>query len=259
MIMLLQRTFKKNYAEYLIDAVRNGQNIDKYTHDYFVYDQEQVVMIPGIAYPGGLLEKMVPNTQGDFQSAVALFEAYPDLTPLQASDRTFWIYLSHVDLFEYIQKRFPKVMENGFENKQYILDHWFFAQGTIMHALSGLWWLTYLSVDDSSDNKYKYTVQIFRDYDLRTNFANYSFARHKEAVIGYLQFMIDNPKVFVTFFKYKNRFITKHFNKIGGTRLLSTLSRDYFYNELSAIKDQIHAVTPLSVKSSDIVEDLFFE
>ncbi len=258
--MLLQRTFKKYYVESLLDAVRNGQDLDKYAADYFVYDQNQVVMIPTIAYPEGLIDKMVPTTQGDFQSAVALYEAFPNLTPLQASDRSFWIYLAHVDLFKYVQKRFPKVMESEFTNNQYILDHWFFAQGTIMQALSGLWWLTYLSVDSKAgDNKYIYTAQIFRDYTLRTNFANYSFARHKEAVIGYLQYMIDHPEVFAAFFKAKNRFITKHFNKIGGTRILSSLPRSYFYDELCSITDQIIDVIPSSSKSADSVDESFFE
>lgn len=258
--MILQRTFKKNYAESLLDTVRCGQDLDKYANEHFAYDKDQVVMIPGIEYPEGLINKMIPNTQGDFQSAVALFEAYPGLTPLQASDRAFWIYLAHVDLFDYVQQRFPKVLEDGFANSQYVLDHWFFAQGTIMQVLAGLWWLTYLSVDENTeDNKYKYTEQLFRDYTLRTNFANYSFARHKEAVIGYLQFMIDYPEIFSTFFKEKNRFITKHFNKIGGSRLLSALPREYFYDELCANKSQIVAVMPSSSKSSDSIDESFFE
>lgn len=257
--MFLQRTFKKNYVETLLDAVRNGRNLDLYANDCFNYDVEQVVMIPNLASPEGLLEKLEPTTQGDLQSAIALYEAYSNLTPLQAADRTFWIYLAHVDLFPYVQQRFPKVKDEGFENMQYVLDHWFFGQGTIMQALSGLWWLTYLSVDENSPNKYKYTEQIFRDYAMRTNFAQYSFARHKEAVIGYLQFMIDNPNVFVSFFKEKNSLVTKHFNKIGGTRLLSTLPRDYFYDELNRIKDQILAVTASSSKVNEAIDDSFFE
>lgn len=257
--MLLQRTFKKSYVESLLDDVRNGQNLDLYAKDTFDHDAEQVIMIPNLAYPDGLLDKLVPNTQGDFQSAIALYEAYPNLTPLQASDRNFWIYLAHIDLFPYVQKRFPKVKEEGFDNKQYILDHWFFAQGTIMQALAGLWWLTYLSVDENSSEKYRYTEQIFRDYTMRTNFAQYSFARHKEAVIGYLQFMIDYPDVFGSFFKERNRFVTKHFNKIGGTRLLSALPREYFYNELNRIKNQIIEVTSSASKSNEPIDDSFFE
>lgn len=257
--MLLQRTFKKNYAETLLDAVRNGQNLNLYSQDSFDYDAEQVVKIPNLAYPEGLIDKLVPNTQGDLQSAIALYEAFPNLTPLQASDRSFWIYLAHADLFPYVQQRFPKVKEEGFDNKQYILDHWFFGQGPIMQVLSGLWWLTHLSVDEDGPDKYKYTAQIFRDYTMRTNFANYTFARHKEAVIGYLQFMIDNPGLFGSFFKEKNRFVTKHFNKIGGTRLLSTLPRDYFYDELNNIKEQIFEVTASNTTSNEPVDDSFFE
>lgn len=259
--MFLQRTFKRNYVESLLDAVKQGQNLELYAKDSFEYDADQVVMIPNLAYPEGLIEKLVPTPQGDFQSAVALYEAFPNLTPLQASDRNFWIYLAHCDLFTYVQNRFSKVKEKGFDNKQYILDHWFFAQGTILQALSGLWWLTHLSIDENSTDKYKYTRQIFYDYTMRTNFANYTFARHKEAVFGYLQFMIDYPEVFKSHFKHKNRFITKHFNKIGGTCLLSTLPREYFYNELIRIMDQILEITSTSGKSQipDIVDESFFE
>ena len=44
-------------------------------------------------------------------------------------------------------------------------------------------------------------------------------------------------------FKARNRFITKYLNKLGGTRLLSTLSREFFKKELTKIKSQILAVT----------------
>ncbi|MCM1452753.1 MAG: DUF6339 family protein [Clostridium sp.] len=258
--MLLQRTFYKNYAESLKDAVKNGLNLELYAKDSFDFDANQTAMIPNLAYPERLLEKLVPNTQGDFQSAVALYEAYPDLTPLQASDKSFWIYLAHVDLFPYVQKRFPKVKENGFDNKQYILDHWFFEQGPMLHSLSGIWWLTYLSVDEDGEDKYKYTKQIFRSYNMRSNFAKYRFVRHREAVFGYLQFMIDFPEIFKVYFRERHIFITKYFNKLGGSRLLSALPREYFYNELLNLKDQIIEVAAPSNKSTEIDEEnQFFE
>lgn len=247
--MIVQRTFKKGYAEELASAVREGNNLDLYAQEKFPYESDQVVIIPTLAHPDGLLDKMIPTPQGDCDSAIALYEAYPNLTPLQASDRTFWIYLAHVDLFPYIQKRFPKVMESSFEDVQYVLNHWFFTKdGQLRHSLSGLWWLTHLSVDESASGseKYKFTRYIFRDYTFRTNFANYSLAKHKEALMGYFQFMMDNPDVSGSFLKERNRFITKHFNKVGGTRLLSTLPREYFIEELERIRPQILNITSSS-------------
>ena len=48
---------------------------------------------------------------------------------------------------------------------------------------------------------------------------------------------IKSHEVFSAFFKTRNRFVTKHFNKIGSTRLLSNLPREYFYQELRKIED----------------------
>ncbi|MBD5176973.1 MAG: DUF4357 domain-containing protein [Bacteroidales bacterium] len=255
--MIVQRTFKKSYAEALAAAVKQGTNLNLYALEEFPYDKDQVAIIPNLAHPEGLLDKMIPTPQGDFQSAVALYEAFSGLTPLLASDKSFWIYLAHVDLFPYVQKRFPKVMKEEGRTSQLITVRWFFAdKGFIRNALASLWWFVYLTVDEENNDKYKYTRLFFSNYEFRTNFAQYTIVRHKEFVIGYFQFLMDNPDVMLSFFKHRNRFITKYFNKLGGTRLLSTLPREYFYEELVRIKPQIMAVTTTSVKDDyDEIDD----
>lgn len=258
--MLLQRTFKKNYAESLLDAVRNGQDLSKYADDYFVYDQDQVVMIPGIEYPEGLIDKMIPTPQGDCESAIALYEAYPDLTPLQAADKSFWTYLTHVDLFSYVQARYPKVKEVGFDDVQYIINHWFtIKEWTARHPLASLWWFVHQTIDEGANDPYKYTRFFFTNYTFRTNFAKYSIARHKEAVFGYFDFLMQNSEVYSQYMEARNRFVTKHLNKLGGTKLLSTLPRDYFFNELVSIKDQILEVNGTVGKENDTEDVSFFE
>lgn len=242
--MLVQRTFKKAYAEALAENVKNGINLDLYGKDAFPYDADEVVIIPTLRYPEGLKHKMIPTPQGDCTSAIALYEAYPNLTPLQASDKAFWTYLTHADLFEYVQARYPKVKDDGFNNVNYILNHWFYISDWIkVHPIASLWWYTHLTVSTSLEDKYKYTRFFFSNYEFRTNFVQYSIARHKEAVIGYFNFLIDNPEIMSQWFKARNRFITKYLNKLGGTRLLSTLPRDFFTEELTKIKPQILAVT----------------
>lgn len=237
--MLLQRTFKKNYVETLLDAVRNGQNLDLYAQDSFDYDAEQVVMIPNLAYPEGLIDKLVPTPQGDFDSAVAIYEAFPNLTPLQAADKSFWTYLTHVDLFEYVQKRYPKVKDEGFNSIPYIVDHWFCGSDWYWrHPIASLWWFVHQTIDEENADKYKYTRFFLSNYEFRTNLAKYSIARLKEALFGYFDFLMDNPEIESQFFKARNRFLTKHLNKLGGTRLLSTLPREVFYDELCSIKEQ---------------------
>lgn len=259
--MLLQRTFKKNYAESLLDAVRNGQDLHKYAENYFVYDQDQVVMLPGIEYPEGLIEKMIPTPQGDCESAIALYEAYPELTPLQASDKAFWVYLSHADLFSFVQARYPKVKEENFDDIQYVISHWFFGEKWMYrHPIASLWWFVNQTIDkDNPEDKYKYTRFFFTQYEFRTNLIHFSMSRINEALFGYFDFLMDNPEIMSQFFKNRNRFVTKHLNKLGGVKLLSSLPRDFFYSELVNIKSQILDVTGSSDKDEDSENDFFFE
>jgi hypothetical protein len=199
---------------------------------------------------------MKPDASADCESAIALYEAYPTLTPLQASDRAFWTYLTHVDLFQYVQARFPKVKEPDFDSIQYVYDHWFCGEDwTWRHPLASLWWFVYQTIDEDSDDKYKYTRFFFTSFGFRTNFSKYSIARCKEAVFGYFQFLMDNPDVTASYLKTRNRFITKYLNKLGGSRLLSSLPRQAFYDELTRIKPQILAITSYSLNSEVDEED----
>lgn len=254
--MILQRTFKKSYVDLLLDTVKCGQDLDKYSCDKFDYDESQVVMIPSLVFPEGLCHKLVPTPQADFDSAITLYEAYSNLTPLQAADKAFWTYLTHVDLFAYVQARYPKVKEPNFNSIPYVIDHWFCgADWYWRHPLASLWWFVYQTIDETSKNdKYKYTKFFFlTSYEFRTNLAKYSVARLKEAIFGYFDFLMDNPEIMSQFFKQRNRFMTKHLNKLGGSRLLSTFTREMFYNEMCLIKDQVLAIN--SSSRTDLTED----
>ena len=96
--MALQKVFKEAYVE----ALRSSIDPDNYAGETFVFDETQVRYMANVHHPEGLQEKMTPDNL--LESAIALYEAYPDLTPLSASKMELWAYLSHVDLFEYMQK-----------------------------------------------------------------------------------------------------------------------------------------------------------
>lgn len=232
--MQLQKTFTNQYLTTLANDVKSGISLSKYAKDSYDYDLNQVQRIPHITFPEHLADKMIPDSKYDFQSAIALFEAYPNLTPLQASDRAFWAYLTHVDLFSYVQQRFPEVLKRDFCNPNYVATHWLFSKGNFRNAISRLWWIVYLTIDNESKDKYKYTEFIFRlDFE---RFTESILIRHKEAVYGILQYLIDDTEVSSNFMKQRGRYIMKHFNKMGAVRLLSTLDRKFFYEELFRIR-----------------------
>jgi hypothetical protein len=131
-------------------------------------------------------------------------------------------------------ERWPEVYNGTAANpEKYILDHWFLsssAQSNLLrHALSGLWWSVHLSVDEERDNKYRLTEILFRQLDFPTRtLGTYKLGRHKEAVLGILEFIQENEDLFKSKFEPKTRFVTKHLNVIGGVKPLSYFKRDFF-------------------------------
>ena len=242
--MSLQKVFKDTY----VNALRTNIVVGNYALEEFPYDESKVRYLANVEKPEGLLEKL--EIDNDFNSAIALYEAYEEITPLIASKQDFWTYLTHVDLFPYVQKRWSNVL-SGSADTSYIEEHWFYSKGgAIRTTLMGLWWSVYCSVDYSrGDNKYELTKLLFKHADFRTRrFGNSTLFRHKEAVIGILEFLNENRDVHDSYFEGRFLYITKYFNRLGAVKQLAYLDRNFFKSELCRIKS-----TLLNIRSREDV------
>ncbi len=238
-----QQIFKEKYILKLKEQI----NADRYSSNEFVYDKKQTLMIPNINRTEDLLMRL--NVNNDYETAITIFEAFKNLEPIQASDQRLWTYLSHVDLYPYMIERWDSVFKGvAKESNDYINEHWFLkstAQSNLLrHALSGLWWAVYLSKDDGrGENKYELTKILFRQLDFPTRtLGTYKLGRHKEAVIGILEYIQENELLFKNNFENKIRFTMKHLNLIGGIKPISYYDRSFFKEELRKISDNINAV-----------------
>ena len=89
----LQLTFKESYVR----TLRSNIKVENYLGTEFPYDHNMVRRVAGVIQPKDLDKKLDPND--NYKSAIALFEAYQDISLLVASSEPFWVYLAHVDLF----------------------------------------------------------------------------------------------------------------------------------------------------------------
>lgn len=242
--MKLQKTFKESYMKTLRDAVKSGAAVPHYGSDVFEVDATQVKRLANVYAPEGLAEKLGEVWKDDFQSAIAIYEAYQNISPLLASSETFWAYLTHVDLFSYTQKRWPKVKDKDC-SADYILDHWFLGiNGLLRNAIASMWWSVHNTIDKTRENKYELTEVMFKNYTLRiVAFGSTLLIRHREAMIGILSFLADNPDIMNNALEYRGQFITKYFNRMGAVKQLAFLKRDYFYSKCEHMKDKILSVT----------------
>ncbi len=237
--MQLQRVFKTPYVDYL----RKHIDVAKYKSESFDYDCSMVNVLANVYKPDGLCDKMIANLDNEYEQAILLYEAFPNLSPLVASQPNLWTYLTHVDLFDFCKKRWPDIdmgvkKEQRTENEKidYIEDHWFRSPNGIMRTtLMNLWWSVYCSIDEEADaeHKYDYTKILFERQDFRTRrFGGSTLFRHREAVIGILKFIRDYKEIMDVYFEGRAIYIAKYFNHLGGTKQLAYMKRDFFYNEL---------------------------
>lgn len=177
-MLQLQKTFKESYMKTLRDAVKSGEALPLYSNESFTIDETQVKRLANVYAPVGLEDKLIPTSDGDFESAVAVYEAYNNISTLLASSETFWAYITHTVMFNYAQKRWPNI-----DNDVNILDHWFVGpHGILRNAAAALWWGVYSTIDNNRDDKYELTRILFKNYTMRVNtFGASLLIRHKEA------------------------------------------------------------------------------
>lgn len=223
--MELQRVYKKSYVEMLRANIKK----EAYLQDHFISDNKQTLSLADIYNNAGeLCGKMIPDASHDIDSAIALYEAYPDLSPLLASQDSLWVYLAHNELFEYVQKR-RKVSAESKEDK--IKDYWF--DDSEKGTLSGLWWAVKMTVSDNLTDKYELTRTLFRNQTFRTRtFFTYKIGKYKEALTGVLSFMNDNKELFQGHEEARSIYVSAYFSRLAATKELAYLDKEFFYNEL---------------------------
>ena len=195
--MALQTILKKSYIDKIFEEVENGIGLDRFKLDSFPFEEEYLLVTPHVIHPENLMAQLVPTTDGDYQTAISIYNAYSQLTPLQAYNAQFWDSLSLTDLFSYMQKRWGlNEIDDDNKLKKTILNHFAVkTRGVMRHGLGGLWWLVYLTVDNERDNRFELTEMLFKNYTLRfIRFGASRVIQHKEAAIGILQYIKDNER-----------------------------------------------------------------
>lgn len=237
-----QIVFSKKSVAVIRDALALSGGPSRYLADEpFRPEEFETLESPTIEAPQHLVDRVDPKS--DVETAIALFESYPNLNPLEASSVGFWTYLTHVDLWAYMKSRFKL---DGLEGKSLVAkikDKWLLDDPSqsklIHHPLAGLWWGVKLSADpDRGEGKYDLTRVLFRDLDLLTRtLGTYELGRLPMAIKGILGYVHDHPDDFKNDYEAKTRYIMKYFNSMGGVLQLGCLDDSFYREKLDESKD----------------------
>ena len=234
-----QLIFLKDYVDNLKQDVKEG-NIAAYGQDRFTYNKE-ATFSTNIKRDDDLLPKMMEHTLPgeDYEAAILLYETFSKLNREQASYNPFWAYLSHVDLYPYMIKRFCNGKEPTLTD---IKINWWHSS-LMRRGLSNLWWSVKQTIDETEsdpEKRYHYTRYFFKRIDFRQRrMGSSTLFRHKEAVLGILKYLEENVE---EHFEGRSNFIMMYFNKQATLKQLASCDSDYFYNELCSISDDINKV-----------------
>lgn len=247
--MELQKIYSESFVAQMIKdiAPEQYQSDEPFDIDNPICDQiggiynkavEIAPLKPGQQADGH--KRMIPDKNHDFESAVALFEAYENLSPYFASKRGLWVYLSHNELYSYVKQRWGDTSK--------IKEHWFDIGRR--GSLSGLWWAVYCTYDPTKegDERYWLTRQLFVNQTFRTRtFFTYRIGMNRDALKGILTFMGQYPDLFKRGAgEARLDYIRKYFGRLGSTKELRAFEDNFFTQELERKMPAIELVKDTS-------------
>lgn len=241
-----QPIYKESFVDELLSELHSG-NVERYlaAEPDFGKTNEDICYLNNFEVKTYKLHAMTGDDEHDLESAIYLYEAFPNLTPLLAAYGPFWTYFSHTYLYKYLQKRFPKVHSYLTEGRtddaiNYIEKYWFFS-GATTSWLPAMWWSVYLTVDKDRLDPYELTRVLYRQQDLRTRtLGTYLIFRHKPAALAILEYIkLHENDVLKNYFQDKTRFIMKSLNYAGGTQQLAYRDQSFFTEFLEGMNDEL--------------------
>lgn len=167
----------------------------------------------------------------EFEIAKIFWNKTKHLSPFQASDIDMWNYLNHFVFFRFLKKRWPE--DSGKNYKNHFIQKSSSQASLIDYTLSGYWWSFYLTVDESRKNPFELTKILFSNQSLRTKgFGSNKIFRHNQAVIGTLEFIIEN-NLHQSNLEENGNAISRFLTLLGGTKPLAYFNKYWFKDKLN--------------------------
>lgn len=158
------------------------------------------VRLPSLLEPCVPLDLELPDQSGlkDLENTKIVFNAFPNLTPLQARDPRLWTRLTHVECWKYMRKRWDVTRQTGDDAKKqrYILEHYFVRQNQsrmlLRNGIARLWWYGYLTHDPRRTNPFELTEVLLSSLDIAQQVLERNMGRAHSIRIGFLDFLRKN-------------------------------------------------------------------
>jgi hypothetical protein len=171
------------------------------------------------------------NSKYDLENTRIVYDSMKNLKPYQATDERIWSYLTHIECWDYMRKRWPAENYIGDENtfRRTMKERYFLTSNSrralMRNGISRLWWYGYLTYDEEDKaDPYKLTEVLLKKQDIPVNLFGRNFSNSPKlmrTVLRVLDKWIKNNGA--TPARKPFRKLCRYINHVGGVSILDSL------------------------------------
>lgn len=240
MSKIKQNIFSKYYVEELIYKIEAGRFEEYLSDNPFPFERK---IPPGesvIEVDSNLALKLPTSSSEhfDMENSITIYNEFKLLNETQASDTRLWTYLTHVNFWGYMRKRWPaeKFEEDSenlsddlsVKNKQanFIVSRYHLKtpnrRRLLRNGISRLWWYAHLTYDEKRADPFELTRVLLSHQDKAQNLLERSLGSNNKILVAVLEYIKSNPGLTREDVRDK----IKELNLVGGVKNLHLLAQD---------------------------------
>jgi hypothetical protein len=220
-----RNNFKSIYKEILVKG-----NSDLCT----LFDDENIIKNTSIEIEDFSLDTSFDNkVDSDLENIKRVYNHMKGLSVSKASDERIWVAYSLYVFVDYMKYRW---MPEGPDKRK---ERYFFENSSkrslFRQGISRLWWIGYLTYDDSRTDPYELTAFILRNgQDVINQLLDIGFSSNKAILKAVLKALYDAEKSGVKIDRELVRDTCKYVNLLGGTYILDCMSEQEIYDKVKS-------------------------
>ena len=198
--------------------------------EYFERDEWALPSTIDIATEITLVDPISKTDQQDLINVRNLYTALHHITPVQAIDDRFWVYLTHITFWTYMRKRWPaeqyvtskRYKDNMQERYLFMPDR---SRALLRNGIARLWWIGHSSFDSERSDPFELTAVLLKNLDVTQSITERAFSRNPVITRGILtalsELELAGRPVYV---RERIRDLVKYLVQIGGVTIIDALS-----------------------------------
>lgn len=220
--MLLSFFTEEAYDELLNNTANNSEKYlqeDEWLDEFFgnrhYFKQSTVDVLPFTPAYDSAVKTDDQKSQEDLINTRKIYDAFKNLTPIQASNKYMWTYLCHAvpEYRKYILNRWTDLRENTIKTRYFVTST---KDSLFNNSLSRLWWYAHLTYDSANRNPYALTQTLLTNQTICTDFIdtyNCRNANRSKGVLTAIKEFIDilgTTKGVSNYFRECNKYLNRY-------------------------------------------------